>query len=58
MLEKINTCQNDPKKSSTGKNPELHLRVTHGLHNVHLIHQKTNRIITEEKTVWKCFVKI
>ena len=34
------------------------LQVTHGIHVVHLIHQKTNGVITEKKTVWKCFVKI
>ena len=33
-------------------------QVTHGLHAVHLMNQKTNGVITEEKTVWKCFVKI
>ena len=58
MLGKINTCQNDPKKSSTEKKAEHHLQFTHGLHVVHLMNQKTNWVITEEKTVWKCFVKI
>ena len=36
----------------------IYLQVTHGLHAVHLRHQKTNGTIIEEKTVWKSFVKI
>ena len=28
----------------------MSLQVTHGLHSVHLIHQETNKLITEEKT--------
>ena len=31
--------------------------IIHWLHVVHLIHQKTNGVTTEETTVWKCFVK-
>ena len=34
------------------------LQVAHGLNVVYLINQKTNGVITEEKTIWKCFVKI
>ena len=49
LLGKIDTCQNDPKRSSTEKKLSMSLQVTHGLHAVHLIHQKTNEVITEEK---------
>ena len=58
LLEKMDSCQNDLKKSSTEKKLSIHLQVTHGFHVVHLMHQKTNRVIIEEKTVWKCSVKI
>ena len=58
LLKAIDACQNDPKKSSAEKKLSISLQVTHGLHAVHLINQKTNGVITEEKTVWKCFVKI
>ena len=58
LVGKINTCQNDAKKSFTEKKLSIRFMVTHWLHVVHLINQKTNGFITEEKTVWKCFVKI
>ena len=58
LLRKIDSCQNDPKKFFTEKMLSINLRVTHGLHVVHLINQKTNGVIAEEKTVWKCFVNI
>ena len=59
LIRKIDTYQNDHKKSSTKKKKlSISLLVTHGVHVVHLINQKTNGVITEEKTVWKCFVKI
>ena len=58
LLKKTDSFQNDPKKSSTEKKLSISLLVTHGLHAVHLMNQKTNGVITEEKTVWKCFVKI
>ena len=58
LLGKIDTCQNDLKKSSTEKKLKICLRVIHGLHVVHLINQKTNGVITELKTVWKYLVKI
>ena len=52
LFEKIDSCQNDPDKSSTEKKPlSIHLQVPHGLHVVHLINQKTNGVITKEKTV-------
>ena len=35
-----------------------HVQVTHRLYVVYSINQKRNGIITEEKTVWKSFVKI
>ena len=46
LPRKMGTCQ-----SSTKKKLNIHLQVTHGLHAVHLINQKTNGIITEEKTI-------
>ena len=59
MQKKIDSCQNDPKKSSTEKKKlSTRLQVTHGLHAVHLINQKTNGVTTEENTLWKCFVEI
>ena len=54
LLEKIHSCQNNPKKSYTEKNV---LQFTHGLHVVHLMHQKTILVITDRKTVWKNLVK-
>ena len=39
------------------KKLSIHLQVIHGLHTVHLMYQKTNLVITEEKTIWECFVK-
>ena len=42
-------CQNNPEKSYTEKKKlSMCLLVTHGLHAVHLIHQKTNKVITED----------
>ena len=58
LLEKRDSCQNDPEKSSTEKKLSICLQLTHGLHAVHLMHKKTNGVITEEKTEWKCFVKM
>ena len=40
------------------KKLSMRLQITHGLHTVHLMNQKTNGVTTEEKTVWKCFVNI
>ena len=51
LLEKMHSCQNNPKKSYTEKKLSIRLHVTHGLHVVHLMHQKTNLVITEGKTV-------
>ena len=58
LLEKIDTRKNNPEESYTEKKLSINLQVTHGLHVVHSINQKPNGIITEEKTVWKSFVKI
>ena len=57
LLKKIQSCQNNPEKSSTKKKLSIRFQITHELHVVHLMHLKTNRDITEKKTVWKCFVK-
>ena len=58
LLKKIDSSQNDSEKSSTEKKLSIRLQVTHELHSVHLMNQKTNGVITEEKTLWKCFVKV
>ena len=58
LLRKIDSCQNDPKNLLLKKTLSISLQVTHGLHVIHLINQKRNGVITEEKTVWKCFVDI
>ena len=58
LLEKIDTCGNNPEESYTKKNLSINLQVTHELRVVHSINQKLNLIIIEEKTVWKTFVKI
>ena len=58
ILPKISSCQNNPEKSYTERKANMSLQVTHGLHVVHLMHQKTNEVITEEKTAWKGFLNI
>ena len=58
LLEKIDTCKNNPEESYTETKASINLQVTHGLHVVHSTNQKPNRIIIEEKTVWKKFAKI
>ena len=50
LLEKMNTCHNNPKKSSTTK-INIHLLVIHCLHTIHLIQQKINLIIIVVKIV-------
>ena len=50
LLEKIDTCQNNPEESYTEKKLSINLQVTHELHVVHSINQKLNGIIIEEKT--------
>ena len=45
LLEKMNTCHNNPEKSSTTKiNKHTHHLVIHCLHTVHLIQQKISSI--------------
>ena len=36
----------------------MSLQVIHGLHAVHLMHQKMNEVITDEKTAWGNFLNI
>ena len=36
----------------------MSLQVIHGLHAVHLMHQKTNGVITDKKTAWENFLNI
>ena len=56
LLEKIHSCQNNPKSLTQRKKLSMSLQVTHGLHAVHLMHQKANLVITEGKTVWESFL--
>ena len=58
LLQKLDRCQNNPKKSYAEKKLSINLQVTHELHAAHLINRKLNGIIIEEKTVWKYFAKI
>ena len=59
LLEKVDTCQNNPEKSYTEKKKlNINLQTTLKLHAVHLINQKLNGTIIEEKTAWKSFVRI
>ena len=51
LLVKMNTCHNNPEKSSITKKINTHPLVMHCLHTVHLIQQKINLIITEVKIV-------
>ena len=58
LLEKMHSCQNNLEKSYTGKKT-MHTPSAYSLFKiVHLTQQKTNLIITEEKIVWKGFVRI
>ena len=52
LLEKTNTCYNNPEKSSTAKiNKHTHHLVIHCLRTVHLTQQKISLIIIEVKIV-------
>ena len=53
ILQKIDTCQNNPEKSSTEKKAEHKPSGD----SVHSINQKLNGIIIEEKIVQKDFAK-
>ena len=48
LLEKINTCYNNPEKSSTTE-INIHQRVTRYLHIVHLMKQKISLTIIQVK---------
>ena len=58
LLEKMDSCQNDPKKSSTEKKAEHMSSGYSWVTRCSFDNQKTNGVITEQKTVWNCFVKI
>ena len=48
LLEKMNTCHNNPEKSlTTKKKINTHHLAIHYLHTVHLIQQKISLIIIE-----------
>ena len=53
LLKKIQSSQNNPKKSCTEKKLSMNLLVGQCLQGVHLIKKKINLIITEEKIVLK-----
>ena len=57
FLEKIILVKIILKNLIKRKKLSILLQVTHGLHAVHLMHQKINLVIIEKKTVWKSFVK-
>ena len=50
LLEKINTCNNNPKKSTTKIN-KIYPLVTHCLHTVHSIQPKISLNVVEAKIV-------
>ena len=50
ILPKISSCQNNTEKSYKERKAKHEPSGFHGLHAVHLMHQKTNEVITEEKT--------
>ena len=49
LLEKMNTCHNNPDESSATKINKHTPFIIHCLHTVHLIQQKTSLIIIEVK---------
>ena len=49
LLEKMNTCHNNPEKSSTTKKISIHPLAIHCLRTVHWIQQKISLIIIETK---------
>ena len=49
LLEKMNTCHNNPEKSSMTKINKIHHLVIDCLQTVHLIQQKISSIIIEVK---------
>ena len=49
LLEKMNTCHNNPEESSTTKINKHTPLVVHCLHTIHLIQQKISLIIIEVK---------
>ena len=51
LLEKCFTFKINLTNLTLRKKLSIRLQVTHGLHVVHLMHQKTNLVITEGKTV-------
>ena len=56
LPEKINTCHNNPEKSSTTKS--IHPLAIHCLHAVRLIQKKISLIVIEVKILLIIFVKI
>ena len=57
LLKKVQSSQNNPEKSYTEKKLDMSLLVGQCLQDVHLIKEKINLIITEEKIVLKIYVK-
>ena len=57
LLEKMHSCQNNIEKLIQRKKLSIRLLVTHCLQIVHLMQQKSNLVVTNAKTVWKCSVR-
>ena len=57
LLEKCSHVKIILKNLIQKKKISIHLLVTHCLQIVHLMHQKTDLIVTKGKTAWKSFVK-
>ena len=55
LLEKMDSCQNNPEKPYTKNKLSIYLLVIQYLQIVRLILQKTNLIVTKVKNVWKFF---
>ena len=51
-------CSGKKNYESATKRESNRLRLNERPDAVHFVHQKTNEVITQEKTVWKCFLKI
>ena len=51
LLEIIRFCLNHPDNLTQREKLSMNLQVMHGIKFVHLMHQKTNKVITEINTI-------
>ena len=58
LLEKMDSCQNNPEKSYIEKKTKHTLLAIHCFQIFHLMQQKISLIVIEAKIVWKMFAKI